>query len=117
MLTNWICSASKNNQLCVTETLSSVEAATGTVTINKLVDIVSTIANGQISSLNGVNLCTACVKQIYNVAKTDFPGIFGEGDVVSNVRATCGASFVGKSIASHPARERLIQADRTARSL
>jgi len=86
--------ASKNNQLCITQTLSSVETVTGPVTIGRLLDIVPAIATGETSSLGGVDLCTPCVKQIYNVAKDDFPAIFGEGDVASNVKANCGASFV-----------------------
>jgi len=86
--------ASNNNQLCVTQTLSSVETVTGALTISKLIQTVPTIVTGDASSLNGVNLCTPCVKQIYNVAKTDFPAIFGQGDIATNVRADCGASFV-----------------------
>jgi len=86
--------ASAKNQLCVTQTLSKIESVTGTLTTSKLVQIVPAIAAGDTSSLNGVNLCTPCVKQIYNVAKTDFPTTFGQGDVASNVQASCGASFV-----------------------
>ena len=89
-------SASKKNQLCITQTLSNVESVTGPLTLSKILQIVPSIATGQTSSLDGVNLCTPCVKQIYNVAKTDFPTIFGAGDVASNVQAKCGASFVGK---------------------
>ena len=97
-----VCSASKNNQLCITQTLSNVESVAGTLTLSKILEIVPAIATGQTSSLNGVDLCTPCVKQIYNVAKTDFPTIFGQGSVASNVQANCGASFVGKSTPSHP---------------
>jgi hypothetical protein len=90
------CSASKSNQLCVTETLSSVEAVTGPLTISKLVEIVPEIATGQNSTLSSVNFCTPCVKQMYNIAKADFP-TFGQGTIASDVQATCGASFVGQS--------------------
>jgi hypothetical protein len=83
--------ASKKNQLCITQTLSNVESVTGPLTLSKILQIVPSIATG---SLDAVNLCTPCVKQIYNVAKTDFPTIFGAGDVQSNVQAKCGASFV-----------------------
>jgi len=86
--------ASKNNQLCITQTLSLVESAAGTLSIDKITKIVSAIDAGDTSSLNGVNFCTSCVKQIYNVAKTDFPAIFGQGDIASDVKATCGDSFV-----------------------
>jgi hypothetical protein len=86
--------ASKNNQLCITQTLSNVESVAGTLTLSKIVQIVPAIATGQTSSLNGVNLCTPCVKQIYNVAKADFPTIFGQGSIASNVEANCGPSFV-----------------------
>jgi len=81
---------SKNNQLCVTQTLSSIETVTGPLTIDKVQQILS---NGT-SSLSGVNLCTPCVKQIYNIAKTDFPTIFGQGDIATSLQADCGASFV-----------------------
>lgn len=99
-------SASNKNQLCITQTLSNVESVTGPLTISKIRQIVPAIATGQTSSLNSVNLCTPCVKQIYNVAKTDFPTIFGADDVASDVQAKCGASFVGKRTAS-----RLIEPD------
>jgi hypothetical protein len=86
--------ASKKNQLCLTQTLSSVESVTGTLTVNKIVQIVPAIVAGETAPLNGVNLCTPCVKQIYNVAKTDFPTIFGANDVTSDMQVKCGASFV-----------------------
>ena len=98
---NWTCSASNGNQLCVTQTLSSVETAVGTLTLSKLVNVVSAVASGQTNSLDGANLCTPCVKQIYNVANNDFPAIFGQGAIASDVKADCGASFVGKSIVSY----------------
>jgi len=86
--------ASKNNQLCVTQTLSLIETATGTLSIDKITKIVPAIAAGDTSSINGINLCTPCVKQIYNVAKTDFPAIFDQSDIASDVKAKCGDSFV-----------------------
>jgi len=85
---------SKNNQLCLTQTFSNVETVTGTLTISKLMDVLPSVISGDSSAFNGVDLCTPCVKQIYNVAKTDFPGIFGQGDIANNVKASCGASFV-----------------------
>lgn len=85
---------SNNKELCVTEILSSVQTSTGTLTIDKVLQILSEINNGQTSSLNGVNLCTACTKQMYNVANGDFPAIFGQGTTIaSDVQATCGSSF------------------------
>ncbi|KAF9653219.1 hypothetical protein BDM02DRAFT_2160968 [Thelephora ganbajun] len=86
--------ASKNKQLCITQTLSTIERATGTLTIDKLLQVVPAIIDGETSSLNGANICTPCVKQIYNVFKNDFPAIFGQGNIASNVQANCGASFV-----------------------
>ena len=95
---NWTCSASNNKQLCVTQTLTSIQSNTGTLTIDKFRQVILAIADGQTSSLNGTNLCTPCVKQIYNVAKGDFPAIFGQGTTIaSDVQADCGASFVGES--------------------
>jgi hypothetical protein len=66
------------------------------LTISKLVEIVPEIATGQNSTLSSVNFCTPCVKQMYNIAKADFP-TFGQGTIASDVQATCGASFVGQS--------------------
>jgi len=86
--------ASNKNQLCITQTLSNVETVTGTLTLTKIAQLVPAIATGQNSSLQGVNLCTPCVKQIYNVAKNGFPTVFGTGNIASNVQANCGASFV-----------------------
>ena len=101
---NRIHSSSKSNQLCVTQTLSTVESATGTLTTDKLGQVIDTVLNGQ--TIQGVNLCTPCVKQIYNIAKTDFPSTFGQGEIYNNVQANCGASFVGKS--TTPDQPRLI---------
>ena len=99
---NWICSASNSNQLCITQTLSKFDTDSSPLTIDKLVQIVPTIVTGQNNSTNGVNLCTPCVKQIYNVAKNDFPAIFGQGtSIASGVQGNCGSSFVGKSTVSH----------------
>jgi hypothetical protein len=87
--------ASNKDELCVTETLTNVQTATGTLTLNELLQIISEIENGQASSINSTILCTPCVKQMYNVAKGDFPAIFGQGtSVASDVQASCGASFV-----------------------
>jgi len=86
--------ASNNNQLCVTQTLSNVETVTGPLTIDKLSGTISTVAGGNTSSLNGVNLCTPCDKQIYNTAKNDFPAIFGQGAIATDVQNACGTSFV-----------------------
>jgi hypothetical protein len=86
--------ASDNNRICVAQTLSNVETVTGTLTIDKLAGVISALKDGQTESLNGVNLCTACNKQIYNVAKTDFPEIFGQGEIASDAQTSCGASFV-----------------------
>jgi hypothetical protein len=95
---DWICSNSNNKELCVTETLTSIQTNTGTLTIDKLLQIVPAIAAGEANSLNGTNLCTPCVKQFYNVAESGFPGIFGPGTTVaSNVQTDCGSSFVGES--------------------
>lgn len=99
---SWTCSVS-NNQLCVTQTLSNIQTASGTLTIDKLLQIVSGIFTGQASPVNGTNLCTPCVKQIYNVAKNDFPAIFGQGTTItSDAQNTCGASFVGESTVPPP---------------
>jgi hypothetical protein len=87
--------ASNNKQLCVTETLNKVQTNTGTLTIDKLIQIVPELATGQVNSVNGTNLCTACAKQTYNVAKGDFPAIFGQGTTIaSDLQNSCGASFV-----------------------
>jgi len=87
--------ASSSNQLCVTQTLSNIQTAGGTLTLDKLIQDVSAIVDGQASSLNGANLCTPCDKQVYNVAKNDFPAIFGQGtSIASEVQSSCGASFV-----------------------
>lgn len=94
-------SASNNNQLCITQTLSNIQTASGTLTLDRLLQIVPDIVTGQTDSINGTKLCTPCVKQIYNVAKTDFPAIFGQGtSIASNQQTNCGTSFVGESTVS-----------------
>jgi hypothetical protein len=81
------------NQLCVTQTLSNIETVTGTLTIDKFVMVLTEVTGGQHSSLNGVDLCTPCIKQFYNVFKTDLPTFFNQSDTDA-LQAACGASFV-----------------------
>lgn len=87
--------ASDNKQLCVTQTLTNIQTVTGTLTIDKIQQLATTISNGQTSSLSNVNFCTPCVKQAYNVAKGDFPAVFGQGTTpASDLQAKCGSSFI-----------------------
>jgi hypothetical protein len=88
--------ASDNNQLCVTQTLSNLQTASGgTLTLDGFLEVLSTVLSGTISSVNGDKLCTPCVKQIYNVAKGDFPAIFGQGTpIATDFQTNCGTSFV-----------------------
>jgi hypothetical protein len=85
--------ASASNQICVIQTLSNIETATGPLTFDQISAIATAIASGQ-DPLSGVNLCTPCNKQIFNVLRTDFPETFGQGDSVAEIQASCGPSFV-----------------------
>lgn len=66
------------------------------MTLERLHELAAAVFSGQ-NPFTGVDLCTPCNKQIYNVLKTDFPEVFGQGQIVTDIEAACGPAFIGKS--------------------
>jgi len=77
---------------CVTETLTNVQSITGTVSIDEISKLVSTVVGGGSLGLPSNTTCTSCTKAAYNVVNTNFPGLFSTED--ATVQSTCGAEFV-----------------------
>jgi len=80
-----------NNTLCATQTLTNVEQMFGTLSVNNIAQVVPRLLNLQ--SLPANIVCTGCMKQTFNIIKTNIPAA-GSPDVISQLTQTCGASFV-----------------------
>lgn len=72
---------------CLTETLTNIEAVTGSLTL-------SNIVNGTSSTDLPSNItCTNCAKEAYNIFLHDFPSAATTAQ--PSLQSKCGASFVG----------------------
>jgi hypothetical protein len=86
--------SSRSNQLCVTETLTNVESLVGTLSINNVDNVISTIRT--LDSVPANVTCTDCIKQTYNILRTDFPSVVG--GLTPILETQCGTNFTGESI-------------------
>jgi len=83
---------SNNDELCVTETLTNIQATTGTLTLSSVSALFSSLLGGGSLSLPSNTTCTSCTKAAYNVANKNFPDLVsGEKNAIEQ---TCGVSFV-----------------------
>ncbi|KAA1472850.1 hypothetical protein DENSPDRAFT_881574 [Dentipellis sp. KUC8613] len=82
------------SQLCVTQTLSNVQSAAGTLSLNNIISLVPKILSGGLAALNLPQnaTCTNCLKEAYNIAVQDQPGLI-PSSANSTVSGQCGASF------------------------
>jgi len=80
---------SSANQLCVTQTLTNVESLLGTLSLNNFNNVISTIRT--LDSVPANITCTDCIKQSYNIIRTDFPSTVGSLTPV--LEAQCGTNF------------------------
>ncbi|THH26917.1 hypothetical protein EUX98_g7270 [Antrodiella citrinella] len=88
--------ANDNNSLCVTETLTNVQNATGTtLSGSDLVSVLVSILSGQTSKIPPSALCTDCNKAAFNIINSDFPDLSnGSVNVDGNISSVCGADFI-----------------------
>lgn len=82
------------NQLCVTELLTNIQSAVGTLSIANIVQIIPNIASGSATIPKNVT-CSDCVKQAYNIVNKDFPGSI-PSQAASELSSACGSSFTGE---------------------
>ncbi|TFK44825.1 hypothetical protein BDQ12DRAFT_661487 [Crucibulum laeve] len=72
---------------CITQTLTNIEQATGTLSIS---NIFSIIANPPANIPSNIS-CTNCVKAAYNIIRKDFSSLVSDSD--STLQQQCGSSF------------------------
>ena len=89
-------STSNNNELCVTETLTNIQNATGTtLSTSGIAQLFGQLQSGQLSNIPPSAICTNCTKEAYNIVNGQFPGLAtGTVNVMGNVSSVCGADFV-----------------------
>ncbi|KAI6046012.1 hypothetical protein EDC04DRAFT_1861055 [Pisolithus marmoratus] len=85
------------NQLCVTEELTGVQNATGTVTTGNLTTVVGEIVSGSNAIPQSVT-CSNCSKAGYTIAAGNFPTLVANS--TSNFENTCGSSFTDGQVPS-----------------
>jgi hypothetical protein len=89
---------SDNDELCVTQTLTNVQATTGTFTLSEVSSLLNTVIGGATLGLPQNTTCTSCTQESYNIANADFPALVGSEN--STVQNTCGADFTDGSTPS-----------------
>ncbi|THH17723.1 hypothetical protein EW146_g3138 [Bondarzewia mesenterica] len=88
------------NELCVTETLSGIQNATGTLSINNIVSLVPQILAGSSANIPQNVTCSNCAKEAYNIFNNFFPTLLTSSDK-SSVQTECGSSFTDGTQPSH----------------
>ncbi|KAJ8077322.1 hypothetical protein AAF712_004197 [Marasmius tenuissimus] len=79
------------NEKCITKELKAVESSIGTLSVDNIVKLVSTLSFNNQTIPKDV-YCSDCTKAAYNAINEDFPGTFD--DSKSDIQQQCGASFV-----------------------
>ncbi|KAJ3514330.1 hypothetical protein NLJ89_g2433 [Agrocybe chaxingu] len=72
---------------CITQTLTNIEGTVGTLSLNNILQIVANPPDNLPTNIS----CTNCVKEAYNVIRTDVPSIVSDADPA--LQSQCGASF------------------------
>ena len=83
--------SSSGSTNCITEILTSIEKAVGTLSVNNIVNLAF---GGGFDKVPKDIVCSNCVKGAYNVIKTDVPTIVE--DASPALSSQCGASFIGE---------------------
>ncbi|KAH8119452.1 hypothetical protein DFH11DRAFT_446923 [Phellopilus nigrolimitatus] len=90
---------SSNNTLCVTDLLTDVQNEKGTLSLQAMVSELPQLVVG--GSLPSYITCSDCVKQAYNVLKSDQPSVVASETSVTNaLQSQCGADFLSGSTPS-----------------
>ncbi|KAI5123910.1 hypothetical protein M0805_005726 [Coniferiporia weirii] len=83
-----------NNTLCVTDLLTDIQNTNGTLSIDNIVATLPQIVMGQAAGVPSYISCSDCVKQAYNVLKTEQPSLASQSNVTSAFTSQCGSSFL-----------------------
>ncbi|THH07016.1 hypothetical protein EW145_g3666 [Phellinidium pouzarii] len=83
-----------NNTLCVTDLLTDLQNEDGTLSLNTIFATLPQLVVGGASDVPSYIKCSDCVKQAYNVLKTNDPSIASQSNVTSALTSQCGASFL-----------------------
>lgn len=76
------------NTNCITQTLTNAQNIVGTLSIKKIIDLIS---HPVPSDLSANVTCTNCAKAAYNIIRQDIPSL-GMADT-STIQKQCGSSF------------------------
>jgi len=87
-----------NDESCVTQTLTNIQSTTGTLSLNEISSLVSTVAGGGTVYLPQNTTCSSCAKEAFNLANTDFPSQIGSR--ATEIQGVCGAAFTDGSTPS-----------------
>jgi hypothetical protein len=80
------------NQFCLTTELQIAQGIVGVINLVNLEDAIRNITNNE-SSLKKVT-CTNCVKEAFNIIKTDFPRSAYVTSLQPKAQQLCGADFI-----------------------
>ncbi|KAI0743865.1 hypothetical protein C8Q80DRAFT_1272496 [Daedaleopsis nitida] len=86
---------SNSNTLCVTETLTNIQASTGALSVANIESIATAFMSaGTIPNVSANTTCTDCSKAQYNLITQSSFGDLIPDNIKQDVSTTCGASFV-----------------------
>ncbi|KAK1224586.1 hypothetical protein PQX77_012481 [Marasmius sp. AFHP31] len=79
------------DEKCITKDLKAVEGAIGTLSVDNITKMVTTLGFNATSIPKDV-YCSDCTKAAYNIVNQDFPAYLA--DSKNDIQQQCGASFV-----------------------
>ena len=85
------------NTLCVTETLTNLQSAVGTLSVENALNVVAKLSS--LTSLPQNVVCTNCIKESYNILSRELPSTVS--DAAAPLQSQCGASFIGMDCIPH----------------
>lgn len=89
---------SSNHSLCVTELLTDLQGAIGTLSVNNIVSDVKSAFTGQSNLSIPKNVtCNDCTEAAWAIIKQDFPSVASDTQVTDPLSSQCGSDFVSAS--------------------
>jgi len=88
-----------NHSLCVTEVLTDLQNAIGTLSINNIVSTVEGIINGTSSGISVPKsvTCNDCTEAAWAIIKQDVPQAASDTQLTGAIASQCGSDFVNAS--------------------
>jgi hypothetical protein len=88
----FVVDSTSTNASCLAETLTNIQTVTGTLDLST---ITSLIGNFSVETSLPANVtCTDCIKEAYNIVRTNFPSAVTS--VTGPLQSECGSAFVGQ---------------------